>query len=136
MEKLQKVQNVACRTILGADKYTNIKQMHKELEILTLDQCRKLHQSMECFTNINNPEAGLNYIFQRADDDRIRSTRSTGTKCMKVPNIRSTIGRKAYSYRGPCFWNNLDIESRSIEKKEPFKRHISKALCRDVNHPG
>ena len=59
LSKLQKIQNVACRTILGADNHTNIKQMHDELQMLTLQQRRQLHQAMECYTNINHPEAGL-----------------------------------------------------------------------------
>ena len=120
---------------MGADNDASIKQMHDDLEMLTLQQRRQLHLAMECFTNINNPDAGLCHIFQSVDD-RSRRTRTTGTKYMKVPNIRSALGRKAYSYRGPSFWNGLDTETRGIDNKDAFKHHISKAICRDVNHPG
>ena len=135
LSKLQKIQNVACRTILGANKEASIKQMHTELELLTLFQRRQLHQAMECFNNINNPEAGPNHMFNTVDD-RAHNTRTTGTKVMKVPNIRTTTGRKAFSYRGPRFWNDLHSDCRQIDKKDTFKRHISKTICRDVNHPG
>ena len=90
---------------------------------------------MECYTNINNPDPGLCHMFQSVDD-RSRRTRTTGTKYMKVPNIRSSMGRKAYSYWGPSFWNCLDSDTRGIDTKDAFKRHISKTICRDVNHPG
>ena len=69
-------------------------------------------------------------------DDRVRTTRSTGTNYMVVPNIRSSTGRKAYSYRGPTYWNSLGVESRGLTERGQFKRHINKILCRDVNHPG
>ena len=68
--------------------------------------------------------------------NRPRTTPTPGTKLMDVPNIRSCIGRKAYSYKGPAFWNTLDSQPRCITEKEQFKKHINKLVCRDVNHPG
>ena len=69
LSKLQKIQNVACRTILGVNKETSIKHMHRELELLTLQQRRQLHQAMECFANVNIPDAGLRHVFQTVDND-------------------------------------------------------------------
>ena len=109
--------------------------MHQELELLTLKQRRYLHRAVDCHNNIFNEEAGLNNMYKTVDD-RNRVTRNTGTRYMKVPNIRSCSGRKAYSYQGPIIWNSLDNETRQITDKGAYKRHISKQLCRDVNHPG
>ena len=67
---------------------------------------------------------------------RQRRTRATDTNVMEVPDIRTCVGRKAYSYKGPSFWNTLTADARCIEDKEQFKRHINKSICRDVNHPG
>ena len=134
-KKLQLIQNCACRILLGADKDTSVKQMHQQLELPTLHQRRMYHQAVDCFNNVNNEEAGLNKYY-KTNDTRERTTRSTGTKYMGVPNLRTCVGRKAYSYRGPTFWNNLGADSRLMTDKEQFKRHINKVLCRDVNHPG
>ena len=90
---------------------------------------------MDCHNNIHNPQAGLHQLYKTIDD-RPRTTRKTGMKFMKVPNIKSSMGRRAYSFQGPSFWNKLDDESKCIEDKNAFKRHISKLVCQDVNHPG
>ena len=55
---------------------------------------------------------------------------------MNVDNVRTLTGRKAYSYRGPSFWNTLDENAKQIENKNTFKKHIIEIICRDVNHPG
>ena len=89
---------------------------------------------MDCFNNITNEEAGLHHMYNEMN--RVRITRTSGTKTMEVPNIRSCVGRKAYSYKGPSFWNTLNAETRCIEEKEKFKQHINKITCLDVNHPG
>ena len=115
LNKLQLIQNVACRTILGADRYTNVKTMHNDLGLLTLKQRRFLHQAMDCHNNIYNPEAGLHHHYNTIDD-RQRVTRRTGTNYMKIPIIKSSMGRRAYSFQGPSFWNLHDEESRCIEQ--------------------
>ncbi len=69
-------------------------------------------------------------------EGRLRQTCATTSNYMLVPDIRSHTGRKAYSYRGPAYWNTLDVESRMIENKANFKTHITKEVCRDVSHPG
>ncbi len=93
LNKLQLIQNIACRNILGVDRDTSANYMHSELQLQTLKQ-RTLHQAMDCFTNVNNPEAGLHKMYKTVDN-RQRTTRNTGTKYMKVPNIRSCVGRKS-----------------------------------------
>ncbi len=122
--------------ILRADKYTSVNEMHQELNLPTLRQRRMIHMAVECHNNIFNPESGLQSMFTQQDSERTRRTRSTNTNKMVIPKVKTMAGRKAFSYRGPHFWNNLDEESRQIENKNGFKKHISKEICRDVNHPG
>ena len=129
------IHNCACRIILGADNDTSVRQMHQQLEIPTLNQRQMYHQNIDCFNNINNAEAGLHKMYKNSDNIG-RTTRRTGTKHMVVRDIRSCVGRKAYSYEGPNFWNTLDSDTRCMTGKEAFKRHINKIICRDVNHPG
>ena len=124
-----------CRTILAADKDTSVIYMHNELQLLALKQRRIQHQAMDCFSNMTNEEAGLHDMYVTIDSRR-RATRNTGTTFMMVPDVRSNQGRQAYSYKGTTFWNSLDSETRQIESKMTIKSHISKAVCRDVNHHG
>src|ERR1700730_15328247 len=38
---------------------------------------------------------------------RTRSLRSSGTNLLKVPDIRTEIGRRSFSYAAPTLWNSL-----------------------------
>ena len=136
LQKVQQIQNSACRIILRADIDTPIVQLHSELELPTLKQRRQIHMAMECHSSVVNEESGLHKLFVPLDKDRIRTTRSENQNLMNVANIKTVNGRKAFSYRGPHFWNILDNEARKIETKSNFKIHITKLICRDVNHPG
>ena len=70
-------------------------------------------------------------FFQKTDGRRTR----TGDKKVKVPDIRSTTGRKGFSYRGQTFWNSVDEELKNSESVDAFKRTYLNRLLRDVNHP-
>ncbi len=133
-EKLQKVQNMAFRCILKCNKRTPIKRMHDELKILTLDQRRELNRAIQCYKEVNEPSSGLNYMFVPVEI--ARSTRRSNAKKVKVPRVDQECGRKAFSYRGPVFWNNLDTELKNKESKEAFRQAYIRELLRDQNHPG
>ena len=126
------------RTIISIfmDNYTSTMTMHQELQLPLLTQRRQIHLAMECFSGVHNQESGLHCMFQHMDNNRLRDTRSSNKHKVKVENIRTTTGRKAFGFRGPNFWNKIDDDSRQIEEKGAFKNHISKLICRDVNHPG
>ncbi len=131
LQRLQKLQNSACRTMLLCDKRTSIVEMHNSLELLTLKNRRHLHLSMDCHAHINNANSSLNKCFKTRET---RRTRAGGSK-MELPNLKSNIGRKAYSYRGPQHWISLPEETRKIESKPLFKKECIKNLMRDINHP-
>ena len=136
LQKLQLIQNSACRIILKADNYASIKMLHEELQLPLLSERRTIHMAMECFSGVHNTESGLHYMFKPQDETCARATRSTRTNLVEVVNIRAVTGRRAFSFRGPNFWNKLEADSRTITDKPAFKTHISKVVCRDVNHPG
>ncbi len=52
LPKLQLVQNVACRTILLANKYANISNIHDGLGLSELDNQRKFHFGNLCHKHI------------------------------------------------------------------------------------
>ena len=54
---------------------------------------------------------------------------------MKVPNIKSTIGRKAFSYIGPINWNKLSQDLKLIMKQD-FQTPSQKRKLHELdNHP-
>ena len=131
LQKLQKLQNSACRTLLRADRRAHIKDMHNELKLLTLSQRRELHLSVECFKQVNNSQSSLNHYFVPAET---RHT-CTGGKKVKVPDIKSATGRKGFSYRGPVYWNKVSEDLKNCESINSFKVSCLDQILRDVNHP-
>ncbi len=137
LNKLQLVQNVACRTMLLADKYTNISEMHNELGLMQLKCRRDVHFGNLCHKTVHSDEkTGLSKFFVKIHDRGTRVSRRTNEYNVCVPNIRSNIGRKSISFRGPVFWNALPNNLKSQVKFNSFVRPWTD-LCKSnfENHP-
>ncbi len=138
LNKLQLIQNVACRTILLADKYSNVENMHKELGLNYLDDRRKFHFGNLCHKNVfpDGLRSGLLDFFKRREVQNVRASRRVGKNDVVVPNCKSQISRKSISYRGPKFWNDLPNNIKDIVKFSIFVNRW-KAICfpNFVNHP-
>ncbi len=130
LQRLQVMQNSACRTMLLCDKYTPTSQMHTDLKLLPLEKRRNLHISMDCFNHINNAESSLSKYFVKKNTRTVR-----GGDKYQLPHLKTTMGRKAYSYRGPEHWSQLPEDMKQITSKQLFKSEMTKSLLRDINHP-
>ena len=131
LSKLQLLQNSACRTMLRCNKRTSVDQMHKDLEILKLDNRRKLHLSMECHKAINEEGHSLARYFNK----RIMRTTRAGETRVEVPNRRTNMGRRGISFRGPNHWEKLPSDIKTITSKTSFRSEYLKILFREENHP-
>ena len=108
LHKLQLLQNTACRTLLLADKYSNVKDMHIALELHQLKDRRQFYFSTLCHKNVHTEEStGLSKLFIKLETHQARRTRASNEFNIVVPDIRSNCGRKAITFRGPQHWNKL-----------------------------
>ena len=135
LNRLQLIQNGACRTILKVPKDTCVDSMHQELALPTLSQRRQFHLSTECYKSVTVQDSGLNYMFNKVGQNR-RATRLATNHGMTIPRLNTSQGRKAFRYRGPMCWNGLDQNIKLSESLAIFKSAMMKNLMRDVNHPG
>ena len=138
LSKLQLLQNQACRTILLAGIYMSVIDMHRSLKLELLNDRRNVHMALECHKNIYfEDQSSLAHFYVPVIDIQggIR-TRHSESKFMSVPRTRTAVGGKAYSVRGPNFWNSIVKEFRLIETFSEFKTSISSsALVMFENHP-
>ena len=67
--------------------------------------------------------------------EHARTTRRSNELNVRVPRVKSELGRKAYSYRGPICWNAVNSEIKQSESKDAFKSAYTRYLLRGVNHP-
>ena len=105
--------------------------MHNRLKFLNLTQRRKLHLSVECYKQITNSSSSLHQFFKKRVS---RNTRTGDSKC-EVPNIRSMMGRRCFSYRGPVHWNEVPDDLKNSVSTNAYKKAYLNKLMRDVNHP-
>ncbi len=76
----------------------------------------------------------LHYMF--TPQARARVTRRGEKQKVNVPDVKSELGRKAFSYRGPVFWNDISDDMKQKENRNIFKSAYLKYILRDVSHPG
>ena len=136
LNKLQLIQNGACRSILKAPKETSVDQMHKDLSLPTLAQRREYHMATECYKSATNPESGLHFMFDWLSNNRARNTRLASSQGMQIPKMKTTQGHKSFRFQGPTCWNKIDKDVKNSNSVMIFKSRMLKSIMRDVNHPG
>ena len=137
LNKLQLVQNVACRTLLLADKYANIDDMHRELDLMTLNCRRNLHLGNLCHKAVHSDcRTGVTKFFKHLSNRGTRVSARTNIYNVVIPDVRSNFGRKSLSYRGPYFWNVLSNDLKNLTKSNSFI-HAWVEFCKVnfENHP-
>ncbi len=126
LNKLQLLQNYACRTMLVANREAHIADMHSELGLLTLKERRNLHLGFQIHKTINDEcNFSLKPMFVSLRDGRVRPIRGLHSNDMVVPRARSGMGQKAIAHRGPKFWNGLPYEVKVTTVFSTFKRLLS-----------
>ena len=100
--------------MLLENKRSPIKDMYTKLNIMTLQERREFHLTMDTFTHI------------------IRIVACTTTLELNL----LTRHRRAYLYRVPYTWNNDPNNMREIVGRNEFKRESYKLIMRFENDPG
>ncbi len=130
LNKLQLIQNSACRTVLRCSKREPRDNMHKELGLLKLNERRELHLSMDCHKAVHTNNSMTRYFNVGA----ARTTRSGETRIL-IPNYKTNMGRRAFSFRGPNHWDKLPAQLKCKTTPDSFKSEYKKLFCRYENHP-
>ncbi len=139
LDKLQKIQNRACRIICKGSRYDSATELHQRLNLPKLKDRAELNLSLLCHKSVysNGDITGLSRYFIPLENlDRARVTRALYDKSVVVPFVCTATGRKAFEFRGPTKWNNIPASQRQIEKFEQFKSSICKRSDSTMdNHP-
>ena len=138
LNKLLLAQNVACRTLLLADRYCSVEEMHTELKLQFLHSRREFHFVNLCHKNIfvNDEHTGLASFFNLRRDENCRVSRHATEYDVAFSDIRSNVGRKSIGFRGPHTWNHL---CNDLKCRTKFSEFVSlwKRICFSnfENHP-
>ena len=123
---LQRLQNKCLKTILHLDPMTPTVEVHDQAGIKPLHERRYEHVCTQVYKGVNGLSTQvINNMFPLIEEDGRHTTRASTRKDLVVPNTRLQITRRSMSYRGPVYYNQLSIETRSSTSLCVFKQKLS-----------
>ena len=131
LNKLQAVQNFACRIVSGARKYDHITPIRKELNWLPVANqlyYRSAIMAFKCMTG-HAPEYLSSKFLKRAEVSG-RSTRNS--QLLNIPLFKTASGQRTFYYRIVNLWNSLDYSLKLCDSVTVFKNHLRTKLLKEL----
>ena len=120
IEKLQRLQNMACRIIKRLRRYDHISEALKDLHWLLIHECIAFKTCMIMYKCITG-SAPL-YLQELVITKHNRKLCSSSTKKLPVNRCRtSMVQNSSFSSMGPRLWNSLLYHLVCAESIELFK---------------
>ena len=123
IEKLQLIQNFACKIICGARKYDHVTPLLDELKWLPVSKMLKFRDAVMAYKCASNlaPEY-LCTKFKKRSSVHNRTTRNN--EKFEIPLFRSATGQRTFAYRAVSLWNTLDEDLRNATTVKAFKKAL------------
>ena len=131
INKLQAVQNFACRFVSGARKYDHIMPIRKELNWLPVANqlyYRSATMAFKCMMG-HFPEYLSSKFLKRAEVSS-RSTRNS--QLLNIPLFKTASGQRTFYYRIVNLWNSLDYSLKLCDSVTVFKNRLSTKLLKEL----
>ena len=128
LQKLQRVQNMAARLIVGLKKRDHITPTLKSLHWLPVEQRIMFKVLLITFKALNDkaPSYIKDMLVLRQNQRELRSSSQT---LLSMPKSRlRTAGDITFSYQAALLWNALPESLRTLTAVDPFKRHLKTYL--------
>ena len=131
INKLQAVQNFACRIVSGARKYDHITPIRKELNWLPVANqlyYRSAIMAFKCMAG-HAPEYLSSKFLKRAEVSG-RSTRNS--QLLNIPLFKTASDQRTFYYRIVNLWNSLDYSFKLCDSVTVFKNHPRTKLLKEL----
>lgn len=131
VDKLQAVQNFACRIVSGARKFDHVTPIRKELNWLSVQSqlyYRNATMAFRCMTG-QAPDYLSSKFIKRAEVSR-RSTRNS--QLLQIPFFRTASGQRTFFYRTVNLWNSLDNSFKLCNSVKVFKKRLRTKLLKEL----
>ena len=130
LDKLQAVQNFACRILSGAKKFDHITPLLKDLRWLPIRQQLYFRFAVlvfKCMTSCA-PE----YLTSKLVGRSAVSTRNTrNSQHLNIPLFRTASGQRTFQYRATSLWNELQPALKLSPSVTEFKCLLRQKLLND-----
>ena len=135
-KRLQTIQNMAARGILCCDKFEHAMPLIKELNWITLDQKRKLHEMVMFYKIYHNTGT-------EAQEKRLReyhitptiNTRGMGASQLFIPTHGTKYKKDSFYVRNIKAWNRLPASLKDVNNANTFKTKLAAHFYRE-QHAG
>ena len=123
IQKLQLIQNFACKIICGARKYDHVTPLLDELNWLPVSKMLKFKDAVMAYKCASNlaPEY-LCAKFKKRSSVHNRTTRNN--EKFEIPLFRSATGQRTFAYRVVSLWNTLDEDLRNATTVKAFTKAL------------
>ena len=123
IQKLQLIQNFACKIICGARKYDHVTPLLDELNWLPVSKMLKFRDAVMAYKCASNlaPEY-LCTKFKKRSSVHNRTTRNN--EKFEIPLFRLATGQRTLAYRAVSLWNTLDENLRNATTVKAFKKAL------------
>ncbi len=118
---LQRIQNMALKSVLKVPKCTSTAEIHANLTMLTLSQHRTLHSAKQMFrvSKEDGPPSLVNR-FQKLSRVTTKETRSTCRGSFEIPKCNLQGSQRNFVYRGTKLWEGLPCKLKTIDDIDMF----------------
>ena len=127
LDKLQKIQNMACRIIFKLRKYDHVSNHVSHLHWFKVRQCIIYKTPMLVFKCKHNlAPLYLHDLLKYTHNCQIRSTDQN-----KLPTFKfntALVMKSSFKSMGPHLWNDLFTEIRCIDNLETFRTSVKTHL--------
>ena len=136
LDKLQRVQNMACRVILHLRKYDCITSHLKDLHWLKVHE-RIRYKIATLMFNIKCKTAPM-YLQELVKEKPYRRALRSTTSLSSVGQFDQPFGRTSHVFNssfiisGPRIWNALPVELQYVESFETFKKGLKTHLFKEL----
>ena len=127
IEKLQKVQNFACRIVCNIQKYDHVSPAIRQLNWLPIKQQLVYKDTVIAYKCLN--KLALPYLcdkFVKRSELHSRQTRNNNQ--LDIPLLRTASGQRTFYCRAVKIWNSLENELREIQSLRLFNRKLKTYL--------
>ena len=131
VNKLQSIQNFACRIITNTRKYDHVTPLLRELNWLPVREQLRYRDTVLVYKCQNGlaPQYLMDKFFKRLCIHN-RDTRARDS--LQIPLFRTKTGQRSFIFRGTNIWNNLDDDLKERTSLTSFKRALRDSLLRQT----
>ena len=128
MQRLQKVQNSAARTLTGQKRREHITPVLYKLHWLPMRRRSQYKYTVITYKAVNG--LGPKYLEELLKHHQpVRSLRSADEHLLQVPLTRLTTGGdRAFEKVAPTLWNDLPLSLRTSSSLQGFKKSLKTHL--------